>query len=120
MSTSWQSFPETKTAVCCYCGFSTTYADKFPGDIEHDCDPTLHPPIVTRQSLHIGRSPRPEMLSHIPLDQLLACIHRSPELGQEPCPICIVGTRIKDLRLPDSRGLPAGQKYPRPEVVPRV
>jgi hypothetical protein len=95
MSTSWQWFPENKTAVCCYCGFAATYAGEFPGHIEHDCASAHHPPIATPQGLHIGRSPRPESLSHIPLDQLLACIHRGLELRQEPCPTCPVGTRIK-------------------------
>ncbi len=95
MSTSWQWFPETKTAICCYCGFSTTYAGEFPGDFDHDCDPARPAPITTPQGLHIGRSPCPEALSRIPLDQLLACIHRGPELRQEPCDTCGGGTRIK-------------------------
>jgi hypothetical protein len=95
MSTSWQWFPETKTAVCCYCGFSTTYGEEFPGDIDHECDPALHPPIATRQGLHVGRCLRPEVLSRIPLDQLLACIHRGPEVRQELCPTCSAGVRIK-------------------------
>jgi hypothetical protein len=95
MSTSWQWLPETKTAVCNYCGFATTYTGDFPGHIEHDCDPALHPPIITSQGLHLGRSPRPEALSRIPLDQLLACIHRGPEVRQERCPTCPYGTRIK-------------------------
>lgn len=96
MSTSWQWFPETQTAICCYCGFSTTYADEFPGDLEHECDPAFHLPIATRQGLHVGRCPRPEVLSNIPLDQLLACTHRGPELRQDPCPSCTAGrTRIK-------------------------
>jgi hypothetical protein len=50
---------------------------------------------ATRQGLLIGRSPRPETLSRVPLDQLLACIHRGPELRQEVCPSCGAGTRIK-------------------------
>ena len=92
MSTSWQWFPETKKAVCCYCGFASTYAGDFPGHLEHDCDPTRHPAITARQGLPIGRSPRPEATS---LDQLLACIHRGPELRQEPCKTCGGGIRIK-------------------------
>jgi hypothetical protein len=95
MSTSWQWFPDTKTAICCYCGFSATYASDFPGHIDHDCDPARHPPIATPQGLPVGRSPRPENLSHTPLDRLLACIHRGPELRQEPCITCPSGTRIK-------------------------
>jgi len=94
MSTSWQWFPDTKTAVCCYCGFSTTYADEYVGDIEHDCNPDQHPPIVTRQGLQVGRSPRPEAISRISLDRLLGCVHRGAELRQEPCETC-GGTRIK-------------------------
>jgi hypothetical protein len=54
----------------------------------------LHPPIAARQGLHIGRSPRPDALSRIPLDQLLACTHRRTELRQESCPTCSAGTRI--------------------------
>ena len=73
MSTSWQWFPETKTAICCYCSFSTTYTGEFPGDIKHDCDPALHPPIETNQGLKVGRSPRSESLSRASLEQLLAC-----------------------------------------------
>jgi hypothetical protein len=95
MSTSWQWFPETKTAVCCYCGFSAVYAGEFPGDLKHDCNPDLHPPIVTRQGLQVGRSPPPEALSRISLEQLLACVHRGAELRQEPCETCGAGTRIK-------------------------
>jgi hypothetical protein len=95
MSTSWQWFPDTKTAICCYCGFTTAYADEFPGYIDHDCDPALHEPAGTPQGLLVGRSPRPETLSRVPLDQLLACIHRGPERRQEPCPACSAGTRIK-------------------------
>jgi hypothetical protein len=95
MSTSWQWFPETKEAICNYCGFTTTYADDFPGDIDHDCDPAKHPAITARQGLPIGRSPRPEVASRVPLDQLRACIHRGPELRQEQCPSCPAGTRIK-------------------------
>ncbi len=95
MSTSWQWFPDTKAAICNYCGFSTTYADEFPGHLEHDCNPAIHPVIAVRQGLPIGRSPRPEDVSRISLDQLLACIHRGPELRQEPCETCGGGTRIK-------------------------
>jgi hypothetical protein len=95
MSTSWQWFPESKTAICCYCGFVTTYSGDSPGQIAHECDPALHSPIATPQGTHVGRSPRPETLSRIPLDQLLACIHRGPELRQEPCPTCGGGIRIK-------------------------
>lgn len=94
MSTSWQWFPETKTAICCYCGFSTTYAEDFRGSIEHDCDPGLHPSITTRQGLHIARSPRPEALSRSAPNHLLPCIHRGIELRQEPCETC-GGIRIK-------------------------
>jgi hypothetical protein len=95
MSTSWQWFPETKTAVCCYCGFSTVYADEFPGGIEHQCDPALYAPTATPQGLHVGRSPRPEVASRVPLDQILACIHRGPERRQELCPTCVGNTRIR-------------------------
>ena len=95
MSTSWQWFPETKTAVCCYCGFSTTYAGDFPGQIDHDCDPTKHSAVTTPQDTHVGRSPRPEAASRVPFDQLLACIHRGAELRQEPCESCGGGVRIK-------------------------
>ena len=95
MSTSWQWFPDTKTAVCCYCGFRTNYADGFPGHLEYDCDSAKHAALAARQGLPIGRSPRPETASRIPLDHLLACIHRGPELRQEPCPTCPAGTRIK-------------------------
>jgi hypothetical protein len=95
MSTSWQWFPETKTAICNCCGFSATYTDEFPGHLEHDCDPGLHPAIAARQGLPLGRSPRPEVVSRSPLDQFLACIHRGTELRQEACPICPAGTRIK-------------------------
>ncbi len=95
MSTSWQWFPETKTAICCYCGFRTTYTGDFPGHIEHDCDPAKHRPLTARQGV-IGRSPRPETAARLPLDQLLACIHRGPEVRQERCESC-GGTRIKIL-----------------------
>lgn len=95
MSTSWQWFPATKEAICNYCGFSTTYADEFPGHLEHDCDPAKHSVITASQGLPIGRSPRPEAASRVPLDQLLACIHRGPELRQELCPTCPNGVRIK-------------------------
>lgn len=95
MSTSWQWFPETKEAICNYCGFRTTYTDEFPGHIEHDCSSELHPPIAAHQGLHIGRSPRLEIVSRVPLDQLLACIHRGAKLRQEPCETCGGGTRIK-------------------------
>ncbi len=94
MSTSWQWFPDTKEAICNYCGFHGTYVNDFPGDLEHDCDPVRHPAIAARQGLPIGRSPRPEAAARLPLDQLLACIHRGPELRQEPCETC-GGVRIK-------------------------
>lgn len=55
----------------------------------------MRPPIATPQGLPVGRSPRPETASRIPLDQLLACIHRGPELRQEPCETCGGGIRIK-------------------------
>ena len=95
MSTSWQWFPESKEAICNYCGFTTAYDDEFPGRVEHDCDPAKHPALTARQGLPIGRSPLPEVASRVPLDQLLACIHRGPELRQEPCPTCPAGTRVK-------------------------
>jgi hypothetical protein len=95
MSTSWQWFPETKTAICCYCGFSTVYADEFRGNIEHACDPTQHSPVPTAQGTHVGHSPRPESLSRVPLELFLACVHRGPELRQEPCEACGGGTRVK-------------------------
>jgi hypothetical protein len=96
-STSWQWDPETKTATCCYCGFTTAYAEEFSGHIEHDCAPALHPAIVSYQGPQIGRSPRPDAISRVPLNQLLACIHRGPEIRQEPCATCTTGTRIKIL-----------------------
>jgi hypothetical protein len=77
------------------CGFSTTFAGDFAGHVEHDCDPTRHAPVPTAQGTHVGRSPRPETLSRVRLDQLLACVHRGPELRQEPYPTCPAGTRIK-------------------------
>lgn len=95
MSTSWQWFPETKEAICNYCGFRSTYMEVFPGHLEHDCDPVKHPALIARQGLPIGRSPRPETASRIPHDQLLACIHRGPELRQDPCESCGGGIRIK-------------------------
>jgi hypothetical protein len=95
MSTSWQWFLETQEAICNYCGFASTYAGDFPGHVEHDCDPAKHPALTARQGLPIGRSPRPEAASYPPLDQLLACIHRGPELRQEPCESCGAGVRIK-------------------------
>ncbi len=95
MSTSWQWFPDTKEAICNYCGFRASYTDDFPGNLEHECDPGKHPALTARQGLTIGRSPRPEVASRIPLDQLLACIHRGPELRQEPCESCGGGIRIK-------------------------
>lgn len=95
MSTSWQWFPETKTAVCCYCGYSTVFAGEFPGDFQHNCSPELHPPIVVRQGLHVGRSPRPGAISRLTLDQVFACVHRGAELRKEPCESCGAGTRIK-------------------------
>lgn len=95
MSTSWQWFPDTKEAICNYCGYGATYIDVFPGHLEHDCDPVKHPALTARQGLPIGRSPRPEAPSRIPLDQLLACIHRGTELRQETCETCGGRTRIK-------------------------
>lgn len=95
MPTSWQWFPETKEAICNCCGFRTTCLDEFPGHLEHECDPTKHPALTDRQGLPIGRSSRPEAASRLPLDQLLACIHRGPELRQEPCETCGGGVRIK-------------------------
>jgi hypothetical protein len=86
MSTSWQWFPDTKEAICNYCGFRATYKDDFPAK---------HPSLTARQGLPIGRSPRPEAASRLPIDQLLACIHRGPELRREPCETCGGGTRIK-------------------------
>ncbi len=94
MSTSWQWFPETKAAICCYCGFRATYVDEFAGHLEHECNPDRYATIATTQGLHIGRSRGPKH-SHIGLDQLVACIHRGPELRQEPCSSCRAGTRIK-------------------------
>ncbi len=94
MSTSWQWFPDTKEAICNYCGFRDTYSGEFPGDLDHDCDPAKHSALTSRQGLPIGRSPRPDAAS-LPLEQLLACIHRGPELRQEPCESCGGGTRIK-------------------------
>ena len=99
MSTSWQWFPDTKTAVCCYCGFRTNYADGFPGHLEYDCDSAKHAALAARQGLPIGRSPRPETASRIPLDHLLACIHRGPEFRQEPCETCGGGIRINGIDL---------------------
>jgi hypothetical protein len=95
MSTSWQWFPDTKEAICNYCGFRATYSDVFPGHVEHDCDPAKHPALTARQGLPIGRSPRPTAAPRIPLDQLLACIQRGPEVRQELRPTCPAGTRIK-------------------------
>ncbi len=95
MSTSWQRFPETKEAICNYCGFRTTYAVDFPGHVEHECDPAKHPAITVRQGLQIGRSWRPEAATHLSLDQRLACIHRGSELRQEPCSTCRIATRVK-------------------------
>lgn len=94
-STSWQWDPEAKAATCCYCGFTTVFTGDSPGQIGHNCDPTKHPALTARQGLPIGRSPRPEAASRIPLDQLLTCIHRGPELWQAPCDTCGGGVRIK-------------------------
>jgi len=95
MSTSWQWFPETKEAICNYCGFRATYKDDVPGHLEHECDPAKHPALTARQGLPIGRSPRPNAASRVPRGQLLACIHRGPEDRQEPCETCGGGVRIK-------------------------
>jgi hypothetical protein len=95
MSTSWQWFPDTKEAICNYCGFSATYKDDFPGHLEHDCDPAKHPALTARQGLPIGRSPRPEAATRRPRDQPLACIQRGPELRQAPCESCGSDVRIK-------------------------
>ena len=95
MSTSWQWFPDTQEAICNYCGYRTSYADEFAGDIEHDCDPAEHPALAARQGFPIGRSPRPEAASRLPINQMLACVHRGPELRKEPCETCGGGVRIK-------------------------
>jgi|GEM_PF-3533384 len=94
-STSWQWDPDTKQATCCYCGFTTAFAGDAPGQIDHECDPAKHPAITAKQGLPIGRSPHPEAISRIPLDQPFACIYRGPEFRQAPCPTCPSGTRIK-------------------------
>jgi hypothetical protein len=94
-STSWQWDPETKQAICCYCGFTTGFVGDAPGRIAHDCDQAKHPVRTSRQGLSIGRSPRPEVVSRVPLDQVLACIHRGPEIRQDPCKTCGNGVRIK-------------------------
>lgn len=95
MSTSWQWFPETKTAICCYCGFTTRFVGDDPGDTKHDCDPAKHEPIATRQGPLIGRCAKPEALSRPSLDQLLPCIHRGPALRQEQCATCEGNVGIK-------------------------
>ena len=95
MSTSWQWFPETKEAICNYCGFRAIYGDDFPGHVEHDCDPAKHPALTARQRLPIGRSPRPEVISRASLDQFVACSHRGSEIRQERCQACPGQTWIK-------------------------